>query len=70
MLSAIGDEECSLTSEIFDKQQENQELGRPLQLGDIIQVHYKQVPLRNGQKDNELRNLVKMLLELPNKPYK
>nr|XP_036234017.1 diacylglycerol kinase eta isoform X4 [Bactrocera oleae] len=37
VLSAIGDEECSLTSEIFDKQQENQELGRPLQLGDIIQ---------------------------------
>ncbi|XP_049317688.1 diacylglycerol kinase eta isoform X7 [Bactrocera dorsalis] len=37
VLSAIGDEECSVASEIFDKQQEGQDLDRPLQLGDIIQ---------------------------------
>ncbi|XP_018796299.1 PREDICTED: diacylglycerol kinase eta isoform X4 [Bactrocera latifrons] len=37
VLSAIGDEECSVASEIFDRQQEGQDLDRPLQLGDIIQ---------------------------------
>ncbi|XP_053969268.1 diacylglycerol kinase eta-like isoform X1 [Anastrepha ludens] len=37
VLSAIGDEECSVASEIFDKQLETPEPGQPLQLGDIIQ---------------------------------
>ncbi|XP_004518470.1 diacylglycerol kinase eta isoform X2 [Ceratitis capitata] len=37
VLSAIGDEECSVASEIFDKQLEALEPERPLQLGDIIQ---------------------------------
>lgn len=41
MLSAIGDEESSVASEIFDKQHESQEPERPLQLGDIIQASYK-----------------------------
>ncbi|XP_067638682.1 diacylglycerol kinase eta isoform X4 [Eurosta solidaginis] len=37
VLSAIGDEECSVASEIFDRQLEQQESDRPLRLGDIIQ---------------------------------
>ncbi|XP_036329541.1 diacylglycerol kinase eta-like isoform X1 [Rhagoletis pomonella] len=37
VLSAIGDEECSVASEIFDRQPEVQEADHPLQLGDIIQ---------------------------------
>ncbi|XP_049305462.1 diacylglycerol kinase eta-like [Bactrocera dorsalis] len=46
VLSAIGDEECSVASEILDRHQEGQNLDRPLQLGDIIQRPKKRSSLR------------------------